>query len=130
MSVHMKTPPTKEKKSVLCISEKGQVYKLPQSILNKYVVDDEISYGRAIKIIQKKTQSVSPGSAFAEINAKYTKTGALLKAVRLREGLNQKEFGTLIDVTQGDLSKMEQGKRPIGRKLALRILKKFGSRIS
>jgi len=68
--------------------------------------------------------------AFAEINAKYTKSGALLRAIRLREGLTQNEFASLINVRQGDLSKMELGKRPIGKMLIERIAKKFGSRIS
>ena len=72
---------------------------------------------------------LTPDEAFAEINAKYTKVGALLKAVRLRAGLSQKEFSLTIDVTQGDLSKMECGKRPIGKKLVARIAKKYGSKI-
>jgi len=72
---------------------------------------------------------LAPEEVFAEINAKYTKAGALLKAIRLREGLNQKDFANLIGVTQGDLSKMECGKRPVGKRLVSRIAKKFGSHI-
>lgn len=85
---------------------------------------------RKVKSNFRTSLSVTPEEAFADINAKYTKTGALLKAVRIREGLNQKDFAKLIDVTQGDLSKMEHGKRPIGKILINRIAKKFKSRIA
>jgi plasmid maintenance system antidote protein VapI len=69
----------------------------------------------------------STSNLFADINKKYSKPGALLKGVRYRENLNQKEFANLIGVTQGDLSKMENGKRPIGKEIAKRIEKKFGT---
>lgn len=129
MSEHMKTRHTKANKPVLCISEQGQVYRLPQTILKKYIVHDDISIKKAKKI-DRPSKSFTPGEVFAEINAKYTKTGALLKAVRLREGISQKDFAALIKVTQGDLSKMEHGKRPIGKLIVSRIAKKFKSRIA
>ena len=129
MSAHMKTRHIKVSRPVLCISEQGQVYKLPQSVLNKYVVYDDVSI-KKIKNNVRFSLSVTPEEAFAEINAKYTKTGALLKAVRLREGLNQKDFAELINVTQGDLSKMEHGKRPVGKILVERVAKKFKSKIA
>lgn len=126
MSKHTRVQPTKE---VLCISEQGAVLKLPVSVLTRYEVHDKASYKKAKNLVLD-TFSVTPAEAFAEINAKYTKAGALLKAIRLREGLTQKEFAPLINVTQGDLSKMELGKRPIGKTLVNRIAKKFGSQIS
>jgi DNA-binding transcriptional regulator YiaG len=125
----MKTRHIKTSKPVLCISEQGQVYRFPQSILKKYVVHDDASVKKARNYV-RHSLSVTPEEAFAEINAKYTKTGALLKAVRLREGLNQKDFASLINVTQGDLSKMEHGKRPVGKILVRRIAKKFKSKIA
>jgi DNA-binding transcriptional regulator YiaG len=125
----MKTRPIKVGKPVLCVSEQGQVYELPQSVLKKYAVHNNVSIKKAKNNILHSL-NVTPEKAFAEINAKYTKTGALLKAVRLREGLNQKEFAALIDVTQGDLSKMEHGKRPVGKVLIERITKRFKSKIA
>lgn len=47
--------------------------------------------------------------------------GIALRGVRLRLDLTQKEMAEKIGVTQGDLSKMEKGLRPIGKKLAMRI---------
>jgi DNA-binding transcriptional regulator YiaG len=129
MSAHMKTRHIKANKAVLCVSEQGQVYRLPQTILRKYIVHDDITIRKAQKI-SHSSASISPEDAFAEINAKYSKTGALLKAVRLRECMSQKEFAALINVTQGDLSKMEHGKRPVGKIIVSRIAKKFKSRIA
>ena len=52
--------------------------------------------------------------------------GIALRGVRHRLGLTQKKMATKIGVGQGDLSKMEKGERPIGKKLAMRIGKKLG----
>ena len=41
--------------------------------------------------------------------------------VRLRHGLTQKQMAEKIGVSQSDVSKMEKGERPIGKKLAMRI---------
>ena len=64
---------------------------------------------------------------FTDINKKYSKQGALLRGLRYRENLYQKEFAIVIEVSQCDLSKMENGKRPIGKQIAKRIEKKFGA---
>lgn len=56
-----------------------------------------------------------------------TKTpGIALRGVRRRLALTQVEMAEKIGVSQGDLSKMEKGLRPIGKKLALRIGKALG----
>ena len=49
----------------------------------------------------------------------------MLRGVRVRENLSQIEFAKKIGVTQSDLSKMELGKRPIGKIVAKRIAKMF-----
>jgi len=45
--------------------------------------------------------------------------------LRARENLSQIEFAQAIGVTQSDVSKMELGKRPIGKIIAKRIAEKF-----
>jgi len=129
MSAHMKTHPIKASKQVLCISEQGQVYRLPSTVLKKYIVYDDTNFEKSRKTL-KQALSITPEDAFAEINRKYTKIGALLKAVRLRSGLSQKDFAAEINVTQGDLSKMEHGKRPLGKIITARIAKKFKSKLA
>ena len=52
--------------------------------------------------------------------------GIALRGIRLRLELTQKQMAEKIGVTQGDLSKLEKGERPIGKNLALRIGKTLG----
>lgn len=49
------------------------------------------------------------------------KTASILRGARYKEGLTQIELAKRLKITQSDLSKMEHGKRPIGKKLAQRI---------
>lgn len=55
---------------------------------------------------------------FAELDKKHTKAGALLRDIRARENLSQVEFAKRIGVSQTNLSKMENGKCPIGKIIA------------
>lgn len=48
-----------------------------------------------------------------------------LRGLRFREGLTQKEFGETLGIEQTNISKMEQGKRSIGKVIAKRIAKIF-----
>jgi transcriptional regulator with XRE-family HTH domain len=57
----------------------------------------------------------------------YTKAGVLLRGLRLRENLSQVEFAKKIQITQANLSNMENGRRPIGKIIAKRIEKVFGT---
>lgn len=87
------------------------------------MTDDTLAEKAKVKF--EKILSTSPEEVYADINKKFTKPGALLKGVRLREGLSQDDFAKKINVKQGDLSKMESGKRPIGKRIAHRIAKEF-----
>jgi len=46
--------------------------------------------------------------------------------IRLRTGLTQKQMAEKIGVSQSDVSKMEKGERPIGKKIAMRIGEALG----
>jgi DNA-binding XRE family transcriptional regulator len=46
--------------------------------------------------------------------------------IRLRHGLTQKQMAEKIGVSQSDVSKMEKGERPIGKKIAMRIGEALG----
>lgn len=47
--------------------------------------------------------------------------GACLKGFRYREGITQKELAKLTGIPQNHISLMENGKRPIGVKIAKRL---------
>lgn len=52
---------------------------------------------------------------------KYKKTGLVLRGMRYREGMSQKELANKSDVSQNEISKIENGKRAVGKKVALRL---------
>lgn len=56
-------------------------------------------------------------------DAKFTSAGACIQGARLKEGLTQEELAAKLDISQTNLSKMELGKRPIGKKMAKRLSK-------
>lgn len=99
---------------ILHVVYKNHVYHIPESVAKKY--EDK----------SKTADKILPEYVFAEVEKKYTKPGVLLKGTRHREGLTQVEMAKKINVTQADLSKMENGKRPIGKNIAKRIEKLFG----
>jgi len=51
----------------------------------------------------------------------FTKQGIALRGARKRLGLTQKELAKKLDVDISNLSKMENGKRPIGKNMARRL---------
>ena len=107
MSAHMKKRPT----STLSVRDnRGRLYLLPKSVAQKYRTSDD---------------SISSEAFFLEHEKKYTKPGMLIRGIRIREGYTQEEFAQLIHVSQANLSKMELGKRPIGKEMAKRIAKAF-----
>lgn len=123
MSAHTKKHPIKAHShgSTLVIKHQRHTYAIPKSVISKYQIDNEEP--------RNETRGKAPSlkSLFNKLDEQYTKAGALLKGLRLKENLSQIEFAKKIDVTQANLSKMENGKRPIGKIIAKRIEKVFGT---
>lgn len=105
--------------STLHIIHHNKTYVIPKKVAEKYIVDPAL-HKRAIK----KTPTVK--SLLKNLEDKFTKAGALLKGLRIREGLSQVEFAKKINVTQANLSNMENGRRSIGKIIAKRIENVFG----
>lgn len=106
MSAPMKKHPTKIKLK----DNVGRLYLIPKSVAQQYRAPDD---------------SIAADKFFAAYEKKYTKPGMLLRCLRIREGYTQEEFAQLINISQANLSKMELGKRPIGKEMAKRIAKAF-----
>ena len=118
MSDRTKTHPINKEnndRSVLYFYHSRKTYAIPKQIAELYVVDETFP-----------EDNIPAELVFAELNAKFTKPGALLQGTRHKEGLTQIEFAKKINVTQSSLSKMERGRRPIGKTIAKRIEKVFG----
>ena len=105
MSGRMKKPHIK-KNTLMRMQYKGIIYVFPKSVAEKYRVEEK---------------TVSADDLFDDLNKKYTKAGALLRGLRNRENLTQNQMAEKIEVTQSDVSQMENGVRVIGRKVAKRI---------
>ncbi len=114
-----KHPTNTAHKQVFYIVEDNITYAIPKKIAEKYRVK--------AKTTRNKNQGKTPEELFAELDRKYGKAGALLRGVRARESLTQVEFSKKLGVSQNNLSKMENGKRPIGKIIAKRIEKIFGA---
>ena len=54
---------------------------------------------------------------------RFSKAGLALRGARYRKGLSQKELAKLCGISQENLSKMENGKRAIGEKVAKKLAK-------
>lgn len=112
MQAHTKRLLTKGE-NILYLHNGVNTYAIPASVAHKYLVDQD-------------TDSIPVSDIFMDLDRERTKAGALLKGVRARENMNQAAFAKAIGVTQANLSKMEHGKRPIGKQIAKRIEQIFG----
>jgi DNA-binding XRE family transcriptional regulator len=115
MSGLTKKRPIDNKNDVIFMHHAGVEYHIPKRIAEKYRADNT-----------DNTDAIDADEVFTKINKKYTKPGALLKGIRIRENLTQIEMAEKIKVTQSDISQMENGARSIGRTIAKRIEKLFG----
>ena len=72
-------------------------------------------------------ENVPADDVLREVHEKYGKTGSVIRGFRAREDMTQIELARKLRVTQGDLSKMENGKRPVGKVMARRLAKVFST---
>jgi DNA-binding XRE family transcriptional regulator len=54
---------------------------------------------------------------------KHKKTGLILRGARFREGMSQIQLAKLSGVNQNEISKIENGKRGVGKKVAKKLAK-------
>lgn len=55
--------------------------------------------------------------------AKYKRAGLMLRGMRYRENMSQKELAAKSGVSQNEISKIENGKRTVGEKVAKKLAK-------
>ncbi|NNM58809.1 MAG: helix-turn-helix transcriptional regulator [Legionellales bacterium] len=112
MSVHTRKHPIKESASdnIVHVMFHGKDYYVPENVLAPYYVKPET-----------EKMTLSAAEVFSNLEYAHTKPGLLLKGLRAKENLSQVEFAKKINITQSNLSNMENGHRPIGKELAKRI---------
>ena len=79
--------------------------------------DDKISkiQEAVAAILGTEGESISLEEVFPDLHQ-----GSAIRGLRLREGLTQEQLAQLLGVKRPNLSEMENGKRPIGKKMAKR----------
>lgn len=69
---------------------------------------------------------VSASEVFPDIKDHGKRIGIIFRGLRLKSGLTQVEVARQLGIDQADVSKIEKGKRSIGKVLAKKIEKEFG----
>lgn len=95
------------------ISWHGGLYIVPIEVMERYKITSDDPY-------------ISIDDLFNGLTQKTGEPSVLLKGLRYREGLSQIEFAKKLNISQTNLSAMENGKRAIGKELAKRIATFFG----
>jgi DNA-binding XRE family transcriptional regulator len=115
MSAHMKAHHTKQAKVVIEIPGKAKkltffpakhLQKL-ENFLEKYGESESVPWEELAK----------------DRIGRYKKAGLALRGARYREGLSQKELSKKTGISQENISKMENGRRTIGEKVAKKLAK-------
>ncbi|MCW8399483.1 helix-turn-helix transcriptional regulator [Legionella sp. PATHC038] len=94
------------------ISWHGGLYAVPIEVMERYKVTSDDKY-------------ISIDDLFSELTQESGEPSVLLKGLRYREGLSQIDFAKKLNVSQTNLSAMENGRRAIGKELAKRIADLF-----
>jgi DNA-binding XRE family transcriptional regulator len=109
---------------------KADLSAFKKSYLKNFEIDD-LSFIKELQdefeylLHHTDIEIISADEAFKNLTDRYGKAGALLRGIRIREGLTQIEFAKLIGTSQANLSSMENGTRPIGKNKAKVIAEKF-----
>ena len=72
---------------------------------------------------KKERTSIPWREVFEEEISKYGEGGLVLRGLRTREDLTQRQLAELIGVSPHHISEMENNKRPIGKEMAKRLAK-------
>jgi ribosome-binding protein aMBF1 (putative translation factor) len=111
----MKKRLTNTVKVIVEIKDHPKLFIVPQNQADGLV--------KMLEDFESKDKFVSSDAVFEKLDKLYTKPGAVLQGARLKEELTQIELAKKLNITQGDLSKMEAGKRTIGKAMAKRLAK-------
>lgn len=109
MSVPMK------KRLTEIVTVGSESFKVPKETAKAVLVLLKGNFDTNEKITADKSDTIK------SLDAKFTSAGAILQGSRIKEGLSQVELAEKLKISQTNLSKMELGKRPIGKAMAKRI---------
>ncbi len=91
------------------------------ALMRKLVIERVIKYST----IGTDEDSISAEAMIHHLCGSLPKWAVNLRGLRMREGLTQVAFGQLLNINQTNISKMELGKRSIGKTTAKRLAALF-----
>ena len=71
-------------------------------------------------------ESIPAEDVFPDIKDPAKRIGIVFRGIRFKHNLTQAEVAKKLGLDQSDVSKIEKGKRPVGKALAKKIEKEFG----
>lgn len=77
------------------------------------------------EIPHDKEESINAGEIFPDLRDPERRPFIVFRGIRAKTGLTQEELAEKLGISQADVSKIERGKRNIGKALAKKIEKEF-----
>lgn len=78
------------------------------------------------KVVNSGDESVPASEVFPDLKDPAKRVGIIFRGIRSKNNLTQGEVAERLGIDQSDVSKIEKGKRSIGKALARKIEKEFG----
>jgi predicted transcriptional regulator len=98
------------------VSVGGERFKVPKETAKAVLTLLKGQFGTDNEVINFRSSD-----SIKILDAKFTSPGACLQGSRIKEGLSQVDLAEKLKISQSNLSKMELGKRSIGKAMAKRI---------
>ena len=116
MSAPMKTRPIKKEVTIQIGDKKPRLFLVPK--------DQAEGIARMLRDFEIDENGAAPWRApVQDLIEKSTEPGVILRGARGKEGLTQTELAGQLGIPASNISEMESGKRPIGKKMAQRLAK-------
>lgn len=75
---------------------------------------------------EEPSDLIDLNEVFPDLKDPSRRPGIIFRGIRIKKNLTQEEMAKKLKIDQADISKIESGKRGIGKELALRIERAFG----
>lgn len=121
MSAPMKKLRTKDTVEILIRSGDVKRFRVPEDKVRGLVLLLDEFRVKEDKKKDRSSETIPADEVFRELDQKFGRAGAALQGARLKEGFSQVELAKRLHISQSDLSKMEHGKRPIGKRMAQKL---------
>ncbi|MGK5089901.1 helix-turn-helix transcriptional regulator [Bdellovibrionota bacterium FG-2] len=90
-------------------------------VVSKDTADGIAKVLKEYEVLEGEALGIPAEVVFPDLADKSKRRAVALRGARHKEGLSQVDLAKNLDISQADLSKMENGKRPIGKKMAKRL---------